>query len=73
MSSPARSLNQALETQSAKPEILSREEGRGFLGEFNDLVDPASCQVELEDDNLTITVRKAEIQSKTGAGRSEGL
>jgi HSP20 family molecular chaperone IbpA len=171
MSSPARSLKEAPKTQSSKPEILSREDGQGFLDEFNDLVsrrayelfdqagrfdgndvahwlqaekelaaplpdvresedsfsanvplpevtvggvkvyatedralvyaesgprgnsdshyetshfiycmirwpeivDPASCQAELGDDNLTITVRKAEVESKTGTESSEGL
>jgi HSP20 family molecular chaperone IbpA len=171
MSSPARSLKEAPKTHTSKPEILSREDGRRFLDEFNDLVsrrayelfdrdgrldgsdvahwlqaekelaapqpdvresedsfsanvplpevtvggvkvyatedralvcaessaqgdtdasyessqsiycmirwpeiiDPASCRAELEDGNLTITVRKAEIQSKTGVEGSEGL
>jgi HSP20 family molecular chaperone IbpA len=171
MSSPSRSLKKAPKAQSVKPEILSRQDGRAFLDEFNELVsrrayelfdrdgqlngndiahwlqaekesaaplpdvresadsfsanvplpevtvggvkvfatedralvsaesnsqgdsdardhsshsiyflihwpeivDPASCQAELEDDNLLITVRKAEIQSETATGSSKGL
>jgi hypothetical protein len=171
MSSPARGLKNTPNAQSVRPEILSREDGRGFLDEFNNLVsrrayelfdregrldgndvahwlqaekelaaplpdvresagsfsanvplpetpvggvevyaaedcalvyaesgaqgdsdaryqssgsvyymirwpeivDPTSSRVELKDDNLTITVRKAEIQSKTGTESSEGL
>jgi HSP20 family molecular chaperone IbpA len=38
-----------------------------------EIVDPASCRAKLEDNNLTINVRKAEMQSKTGTESSKGL
>jgi len=38
MSSPVRTLKGAPKARDAKPEILSREQGRGFLDEFNSLV-----------------------------------
>lgn len=44
-----------------------------YMIRWPEIVDPASCKAEQEDDNLTITVRKAETQSKTGTGSSEGL
>jgi hypothetical protein len=38
MSSPARTLKSPLKVPSVQPEILSREDGRAFLDEFNNLV-----------------------------------
>jgi hypothetical protein len=48
-----------------------------YVVRWPEIVDPASCRAELEDDTLTVTVRKAEInsepKSKTGTKSSEGL
>jgi HSP20 family molecular chaperone IbpA len=44
-----------------------------YMIRWPEIVDPASCRAELRDRNLTITVRKAEIASRTGTESSEGL
>jgi HSP20 family molecular chaperone IbpA len=48
-----------------------------WMVRWPEIVDPNSCRAELDDDNLTISARKAEIQpeaeSKTGTESSEGL
>jgi hypothetical protein len=48
-----------------------------YMVRWPEIVDPASCRAELDEDILTITARKAEIEpipeSRTGTESSEGL
>jgi HSP20 family molecular chaperone IbpA len=48
-----------------------------YMVRWPEIVDPASCRAEIVDDKLTITVRKAELdsepESRTGTESSEGL
>jgi HSP20 family molecular chaperone IbpA len=44
-----------------------------YMIRWPEIVDPATCSAEIDDQNLTIRVRKAESPSNTGTGSSEGL
>lgn len=61
---------------SAPGDADALEEGRRsnyWLIRWPEIVDPATCRAELDEDILTITARKAEIESRTGTESSEGL
>jgi HSP20 family molecular chaperone IbpA len=44
-----------------------------YMIRWPEIVDPATCSAEIDDQNLTITVRKAESPSNTDTESSEGL
>jgi HSP20 family molecular chaperone IbpA len=50
-----------------------RCESTYYMIRWPEIVDPGSCSAEMDDQTLTITVRKAEIQSQSGTESSEGL
>ena len=44
-----------------------------YMIRWPEIVDPSTCSAEIDDQNLTIRVRKAESRSNTGTESSEGL
>jgi HSP20 family molecular chaperone IbpA len=50
-----------------------RSESTYYMIRWPEIVDPGSCSAQMDDQRLTITVHKAEVQSQTGTESSEGL
>jgi HSP20 family molecular chaperone IbpA len=60
-------------SQKDSDDLYESSEATYYMVRWPEIVDPATCRAELDEDVLSITVRKAGTESRTGTESSEGL